>query len=300
MNPTGWRTTLNASFTDMLQRNAFTFLAVVAGLAAGCAYGGGRGDSGTSGGFDAGPPVVGTDAGPLLRIDSGPGGGTDAGPGGGGFDAGPGGGTDAGPGGGSCAESPCRLVSPQCGCPGTQRCYVDTSSNRVCGAAGPEGEGQACSSPTACRAGLLCIGTPGHCNRFCNSDAECTGGPGSICGITLSDGAGGTVPNATLCSLDCDPLSAAGCPSGQACTLYRESAGAMRTFTDCRAAGTGTSFSPCFDETDCQTGFFCADIGFGDECVPFCRDDFDCGIFEVCTAFDPALRVGSTEYGYCY
>lgn len=289
----------------MFQRSAVQVLAVVAGLAAGCAYGGGRGDGGGTG-FDSGPRLVGFDAGPGTGFDAGPGNGNDAGPGGGfdagpggGFDAGPGGGFDAGPGGGSCSESPCRLVSPQCGCSGTQGCYIDTSNNRVCGARGPESEGQACSSPTACQAGLLCIGNPGHCNRFCNSDADCPGGPGSICGITLSDGAGGSVPNATLCSLDCNPLTGSGCPVGQACTLFRETTGAMRTFTGCRAAGPGTSLSPCIDEEDCQTGFFCADAGFGDECIPFCRDDFDCGLFDICRSFDPVLRVGATEYGYC-
>lgn len=246
--------------------------------------------------MDAGPRLL-FDAGPRLVVDSGP--GRDSGTGGG-VDSGPGsdaGGTDAG--GPACPESPCRLVAPQCGCPGDQGCYIDTSDQRACGARGPEREGQACSGPTACQAGLMCLGSGGFCARFCDSDADCSGA-GSICGVRLLDASGAPIPNVTLCSISCDPLTGSGCPSGQGCAILQEQSGAMRGFTICRAEGPGTAGSPCFTEEDCRTGHICADAGFGDECIQLCTSDFDCGILELCNPFSPRLTVSGTEWGYCY
>ncbi len=278
---------------------------------AGCAFGGGRrADSGPGVGFDAGPRVS-FDSGPLLQIDAGPPiQGTDAG---GGVDAGPPTGTDAGPpptpdagppipDAGPpppmCSESPCRLAPAQCGCPTGQSCHLDAANARTCSVRGPEREGEACTNPSDCAAGLQCIGTPGHCARYCNSDADCSG-TGSICGITLSDGSGGSLPGVTLCTVSCDPLSGSGCPASQGCAVFRETTGAMRGFTGCRPAGFGLQYDPCTSEADCQTGHVCIDIGFGRECTPLCRDSFDCGLLDLCNAFSPSLTVGATEYGYC-
>lgn len=261
-------------------------------LASGCAYGGGG-----RGGVDAGRTST-PDSG-IALMDAG----RDAGrPG---VDSGPGvdGGRDSGT-SGTCTESPCRLVAPQCGCPSGQGCYVNGSGTRACATAGTEREAQACVGETACQAGLLCIGLGGSafCSRLCNADADCTGGPGSLCILTLNDGSGGALPGVTLCTTSCNPAAPSGCPSGTACTVYQEDTGALRTFTGCRPAGTGGTGAACTTEEDCQAGHFCADAGFGNECIRFCTypSGFECG-GATCNPFaDGGLVVGGTQYGYCY
>jgi len=284
-------------------KRAWILAFVAASAVPGCARGGGDRlpDAGnTTMNMDAGPGVGFLDSGPGGGFDAGPGGGGfDAGPGGGGFDAGPGGGFDAGPGGGGCSETPCKLVSPQCGCPAGQGCYLGSGSTRICGTAGPEVEGQACSGETSCQPGMLCIGASAgntYCSRFCNTDTDCTGGAGSICLIELNDGAGGSIPGVTLCTAHCSPVTSTGCPSGMACGLGQEETGAMRWFTGCIEAGSVTAGGACTD-VECAPGHVC----IGGFCERWCRvgSTGDCGGLEVCTGFTDAPSVGGVEYGVC-
>lgn len=207
-------------------------------------------------------------------------------------------------GGSTCGESPCRLVAPQCGCPAGQGCYVGAGGARTCGTSGPEREGQACSGATACEPGNLCVnaGAGSLCARFCNSDADCTGGAGSICLLTLDDGSGGALPGVKLCTIHCSPTGASGCPNGAACAIYEEEATPMRAFTSCRSAGTGTAGATCTSTEDCAQGYFCANTGGAtDECVQFCTypSGLEC-TSGFCNAFEaPGLVVGGVEYGYC-
>ncbi len=272
----------------------FTFVVVAAASAAsiaGCARGAGTGDGGgvalmDSGmppppGFDAGPPPPGFDAGPPPP-------GFDAGPPPPGFDAG----------GGSCSESPCRLVSPQCGCSAGQGCYL-SGATRVCGTPGPEAEGQACSGATACQAGMLCIGTAasGFCSRFCGTDADCPGGAGSLCLLELDDGTGAAIPGVRLCTADCDPAApGVGCPASMGCAIFEESMGAGRVFTGCRPAGTAGEGDPCVMD-ECGPGLFC---GSG-TCYRWCTYPLgsECTGFTFCEPFGTPAVVGSVEYGYC-
>ncbi|MBX3270765.1 MAG: hypothetical protein KF729_10910 [Sandaracinaceae bacterium] len=262
-------------------------MAVMTALAiAGCARGsGGRNDAGgPPPGFDAGTPPPGFDAGTPPP----------------GFDAGtPPPGFDAG--GGSCSESPCRLVSPQCGCAPGQGCYLSGGSTRVCGTPGPEREGQACTGATACQAGLLCIGSASanFCSRFCSSDADCTAGAGSLCLLELDDGTGGAIPGVRLCTAHCDPATpGVGCPSTMGCAIYEESMGAGRIFTGCRPAGTRTAGQTCPNPDDCAPGHFCGD----GVCYRTCRPPFgsECTGLTFCESFSTPLVIGGVEYGYCY
>ncbi len=282
-----------------MERGLVRILVVVAATAsvsvAGCARGGGGNadgggvalmDTGTPPppGFDAGPPPPGFDAGPPPP-------GFDAGPPPPGFDAG---------GGGSCSESPCRLVSPQCGCAAGQGCYLSGTS-RVCGTPGPESEGQACSGATACQPGLLCIGsgTQSFCSRFCNSDADCTGGAGSLCLLELDDGTGAPLAGVTLCTAHCNPASpGVGCPASMGCAIFEESMGAGRIFTGCRPAGTALEGQPCVDPDDCAPGLFCGD----GTCYRWCRQPLgsECTGFTFCESFTTPAIVGGVEFGYCF
>ena len=208
----------------------------------------------------------------------------------------------------TCAESPCRLVTPQCGCPGGQSCYL-SGATRLCSATGASAEGAVCTGVASCATGLICInvssGTTAvnQCHRFCDTDSNCVG-TGSLCAYTLSDGAGGAVPGARVCSRSCSPTAQTGCSAGTACHIFRESTGAMRYFFDCAApVGTGGAYASCTDISDCRAGFAC--VGTPGTCLRYCSSvggsgvAAGCSSFELCYGFTTPLRVGTTEYGVC-
>ena len=73
--------------------------------------------------------------------------------------------------------------------------------------------------------------------------------------------------------------------------------------------GLGGQGGRCVDQTDCRAGFVCLDPdGFGNQCLAICRNpstvapgpSADCGTFEDCYGFDPAISVGATRYGVCW
>lgn len=201
-----------------------------------------------------------------------------------------------------CSESPCRLVSPQCGCAVGQSCYPN-GSTRVCAATGTGAWGDTCSGISSCSTGNGCVNfssdvaVPGRmCSRMCNTDADC--GSGSLCIHQIGDGMGGTVPGLRFCSRNCTPVPQAGCAPGLACSLFQETAGAMRTFTDCAGpTGTGTQGTFCVDETDCRAGYGCADAGLGNQCLQFCRvASPSCPGATTCYSIG---IVGGVEWGLC-
>lgn len=203
----------------------------------------------------------------------------------------------------TCADTPCRLVGPQCGCPGAQGCYLSGGS-RLCTTAGSTAIGATCSGLFSCVPGGICInvarsGTAVNmCNRFCNADSDCAGG---LCIYTLDDGAGGSVPGVTICSTSCNPVTRTGCPSGTACTIFRESMGAMRFFSDCMApVGAGGQGSACTDQEDCQAGFGC--VGMPGQCLQWCTGvgtRGTCPLGLLCYGFTTPITVGGTTYGVC-
>jgi hypothetical protein len=208
----------------------------------------------------------------------------------------------------TCGESPCRLVTPQCGCPGGQSCYL-SGATRLCSATGASAEGTACTGVSSCASGLICINvgsgaTPvNECHRFCDTDSDCVG-TGSLCAYTLNDGTGGTVPGVRVCSRSCSPVAQTGCAPGTACHIFRESMGAMRYFFDCAGpVGTGGRGASCAAVSDCRAGFAC--VGTPGTCQKYCAMPGmigaagGCSSGEACYGFTTPLRVGATEYGVC-
>jgi len=173
---------------------------------------------------------------------------------------------------GTCADSPCKLTSPQCGCGAGQECSI-VSYMPACQPAGTGTEGQACAAAGDCAPGLLCLGggTTGICDQFCTADADCAS-LGGICALTLSDGtATGTIPNATLCSNTCNPATGTGCSvPGTGCQVGQESTGQMRWLTFCSGAGTKGSGQTCTSSSDCKPQYGCLNTGNADECVQYC------------------------------
>jgi hypothetical protein len=203
----------------------------------------------------------------------------------------------------SCSESPCRILAPQCGCAAGESCYP-SGATRVCAVSGTRLEGSGCSGISDCAAGLGCVNfsssaaSPGNmCSRVCSTDADCASG--AVCVHTIDDGLGGTVPGLRFCSRVCTPSPSTGCAPNLACTVFRESAGLMRYFTDCAGpVGTGRQGAACVDDTDCAAGFGCADPGTGLQCLSWCRvASPSCPIGTTCLGF--GAIVSGVEWGLC-
>ncbi|MEM9692812.1 MAG: hypothetical protein AAGA56_09725 [Myxococcota bacterium] len=168
---------------------------------------------------------------------------------------------------GPCDEDPCRLVSPQCGCPSSEQCSL-VGVDRECIEAGDVPLGQVCNGPDqeaeVCQPGSLCTSfatkpnPTSICKRFCTSDDQCPG-PGGVCELVLRDNADNAL--ATLCSESCNPINNTGCPAGAMCLLQLEinedETAVERAFTVCANAGSRFQGGSCEDFDDCAPGFTC-------------------------------------------
>ena len=201
---------------------------------------------------------------------------------------------------GVCLETPCQLVSPQCGCGAGDMCLIDGSpeGTRVCVAAGSVPIGGECSGSN-CSAGSMCVisaGMKSSCRKFCSMDAHCTA-PGGLCVTKLNDGSSGQIPGVTLCSDNCDPLTNVGCSvTGMSCQVFKESGGQLRHFTSCAGSGSGTQGASCTNSANCAPTFGCFNVGTS-QCVKYCKV-----VGGVCPGglmCAPVGKVGSTEYGVC-
>ncbi len=204
----------------------------------------------------------------------------------------------------------CRLVGPQCGCPGGQKCTVIDAATYGCIADGPQDDGDECDNAVDdCEAGLICVGGDEMdflCRRFCEADRDCVG-DGSLCVYGLNSG-GEVVPDAQMCSVDCNPLTGSGCRSGMNCNIFVTEAGGDVYLTDCdeREDPAGTQGVACDGDVGpyCARGLACVDAGDGAGWV--CRDWCEppggfgaCAGGLDCLGFDPAADVAGTEYGVC-
>jgi len=203
---------------------------------------------------------------------------------------------------GGCADSPCKLTAPQCGCPANEQCTI-AGFARTCGPVGTIAGGQACTGGSSCVPGSLCVGggSVGVCAVFCATDADCAA-TGGICALGLNDGQGGTIPNALLCSSNCNLTTSAGCPAGTGCQLGQEQGGQMRWDAFCSSAGTLTKDQPC----DPSVGQFCAP-SFGcfstNTCLQYCNVGGPCPAGQTCSPlqdqnFNPIILQGN-EIGVC-
>jgi hypothetical protein len=201
----------------------------------------------------------------------------------------------------SCSESPCKLTTPQCGCPSGEACTID-QSQVACLTSGTTGLTQACSATELCAPGLLCVqagASASICDKFCDSDADCTA-PGGLCIVTLNDGHGGAIPDVTLCTDNCDPVTNAGCPaSGTSCQVGQEPTGQMRNLTFCTGAGTlgqGETCDPTNNE--CLPTYGCISnvcLQYCDAANPSC---VTCAPLQNSTTMTD-IFIGSTQIGVC-
>jgi len=206
----------------------------------------------------------------------------------------------------SCSDSPCRLLSPQCGCPTGQACYP-TGNTRACSASGSGNAGATCTTNANCSATNMCLnvstGTTAAsvCTHMCTTDSECGGG---LCILQLDDGTGMAVTSFSLCTHTCNPVTGTGCPTGTECDLFQESTGAMRPFTDCTAPiGTGGNNAVCTGDQDCRAGYLCIDPagGTATRCHRWCSPPSStvCPAGQTCYDFTDPIVVNGVDYGVC-
>lgn len=201
----------------------------------------------------------------------------------------------------TCSEDPCKLTSPQCGCADGEACVLE-AGGRGCAPAGDKGLAEACSGD--CAAGHQCLSNPSYgappiCMKWCASDDDCSG-PGAIC-IFSVDG-----EESQLCSVNCDPVSGAGCPAaGTKCEVLRENDGAMRWLTICAGEGAGAQEAACTDTADCADGYGCfnvtdANMVVTTMCLRWCNTASpSCPGGSQCAGFQTPMVVGSITYGAC-
>lgn len=206
--------------------------------------------------------------------------------------------------GSPCAEDPCKLVAPQCGCAADEMCTLVSATERGCVENGTRAPGQACGGGLGdCEAGSICVYVPGSddtlsCSRFCDGDLQCDG-QGGLCAQTL-----GGVDDVKLCSENCDPVSNSGCAiGGTKCGVYYETA-AMRFFTGCSVAGSGVAQDLCDLDTPCAAGFDCFQtleegevyrcFEYCSTAAPECPGDLTCR-----TDFTEPFEIGDVTYGIC-
>jgi hypothetical protein len=196
-----------------------------------------------------------------------------------------------------CDEDPCRLVLPQCGCPGVEMCQRTRRGEafRECVPPGDVERDGPCTQSIQCVTGHTCvgIGSPdGICSRYCYGSAECGGG-GSECTIFTapSEGVG-------ACTPVCDPVQDTGCPAANGChlvTAQRVEDDVPVTVTLCGPATGGGPGDPC--NLLCAPGNLCLGANCAEVCVV--GDASTCTTGATCGPFGSPMVVDGVEYGFC-
>ncbi len=206
--------------------------------------------------------------------------------------------------GSPCAEMPCKLVAPQCGCPAGEKCTVNGGGDRICAPEGAAVTGDNCGVGNDCVAGSLCLttSTMAMCRAFCDADDQCAA-PGGLCVLQVADGNGGVWP-AKYCSENCDPVSGAGCaPANAKCEVAREASPGDRLFTLCVGVGASVQGASCMATADCAAGFGCFTLSDNStKCLQWCKPNNNpsCGANTTCSPFPaPGIVIGAVEYGVC-
>jgi hypothetical protein len=211
----------------------------------------------------------------------------------------------------NCAMQPCTIL-PQCGCTEDAACDIDGDDlnggacRSVVGTAASEG--QACSNPSGCQAGLVCLAS-GVCKKYCDGNDDCQQ-PRGQCLIEIQN-AGAPVPNVPLvCSSGCDPTNNAaanGCPAGKKCGMFVVTRNAVDIdITECTGAGNLAQGGDCTgggggNDALCAVDHSCTTTnGTNFNCRRVCQvgGPAVCGGL-ACIGFNPAINIGGAEYGVC-
>lgn len=277
-----------------------SFVCVASGTGGGSAMGGGAGGGSATGGGAGGGSATGGGAGGGSATGGGAGGGSATGGGGGttgcNFAAQTGCGTgeaclysDAN-GNTACFAGGCDLVAQVCPTTTDSCTYVqfqDGGIGRGCLPSGTGAEGSACSSPSACAKGLLCLS--GKCAKFCYRDSDCTGA-NQLCATLVQVPGANEIPAACTTINGCDPLLQ-NCTTGEGC--YLTTSGPV-----CAPQGSVALNGTCTPLAVCTRGALCLVTSSGatsGTCKAFCN--LDGGMPNCGSGACGALQ--GVSYGYC-
>jgi hypothetical protein len=194
-----------------------------------------------------------------------------------------------------CAEDPCKLTGPQCGCLASEKCQW-ANDDRSCVPNGTKVVGEACAQGE-CEAGSICLfyGSLSICKKYCDDDAHCDA-PGGRCELSI------TGFTQQFCTDNCDPVSSAGCGAANSkCDALGSTMGPA--FTLCTPAGAGTSMAPCPNgSADCAEGHGCFNDGMmpaNTFCLEWCNIAIGSCATGICNNLQTPLVIGSVTYGVC-
>ena len=190
----------------------------------------------------------------------------------------------------------------QSNCPKDWVCLFDTTRRTFACSPPVGGEQQdyGCSAETDCAPGLACSSFRNneysHCTKYCVSDGDCPAGrkcydfnnPRNLPG-------GGTAGACGPLDTPCDPLASPSSCAPARCLLLDTDYAVCVGKAEERGAGQACdNQNQCTESTNCigstNGGYFCRQV---------CRvGDTGCP-GDPCKGFDPKLKLGDVEYGYC-
>ena len=178
---------------------------------------------------------------------------------------------------GRCSCNPLGAPGAASACDSGKACYpdlVNKSGLYACATPGATAVGSSCNASGSCVANAACVpdtAGDGTCYPICDPKATtsvCTGG--QTCQVYGSG----------ISTCWCDPLSQAGCSSGEACYYY----------DGCHSPGTSTT--DCTNDSDCAAGYLCDSSG---ACEQLC----DANGVDTCASGTSCQDVGSSLFGLC-
>ncbi|APR79559.1 Hypothetical protein A7982_04906 [Minicystis rosea] len=191
----------------------------------------------------------------------------------------------------------CRLKHDAEDCKTGERCTIadpDTGSTKcVAITATPSTPYAACTTDEVCPAGTWCDARTATCAPFCASSNDCGGGLCVAAEASNPNTTTHTVPGATVCTANCDPVSATSCGPNAACN-YDFLAGAFDCFqSQNQPIGSSCSFAECAPTLVC-----------GSTCLAWCfpagAPSLACPGFADCNAFSNLTPMyNGVTYGYC-
>jgi hypothetical protein len=217
-----------------------------------------------------------------------------------------GGGAHGGGAGGGGGAGPCALGTyGSCGA-GKKCTVVDTSTGATgCITAGPHQAWSLCAADSECEELTYCEKISHVCKPLCVDAASCLGD--GVClpaKITYSD----FVTGLSVCSSDCDPLSAVPCDDSygpSTCQIVNIPSGIG---FDCIASTDGPVGTACTPEdlddytTECADGLACIGSGQDLHCLAWCTPigaQAQCSSGVMCTALGMEVLHQGVSYGYC-
>ncbi len=205
-------------------------------------------------------------------------------------------------------DAACTL-SPNAGCGSGSVCDIDMNAlmtgGTTCRPSGTGKETQADCVRDECAGGYTCYTaskqTVASCVAFCSVDSNCTA-PGGFCVLELTyenaSDQSEPVPGVKLCSQNCDPISATGCPMSWGCEIDLD-ATSGHYFTACTPVGLRTDPMSCTADSDCAVGLACVGATNQMMCKPRCiwHSPTAC---TTCTQLTTHPTIGGVEYGICF